>query len=136
MLRSVRVQDYCLIGAKSVLLEGAMMEPYSILAPGSVLPPARRVPEGELWAGSPARFVRKLTEDDRDAIRELALKIRGLARSHLREELPHGAAWRGVEHYRKQMYDRGLYETRDMRAEKYALREEQERIMENLDQPV
>ena len=31
------------------------MEPYSRLAPGSVLPPARRIPAGELWGGNPAR---------------------------------------------------------------------------------
>jgi carbonic anhydrase/acetyltransferase-like protein (isoleucine patch superfamily) len=64
VLRSCRVEDHCIVGAKSVLCEGSMMEPYSILAPGSVLPPARRVPEGELWAGSPAKFVRKLTKDE------------------------------------------------------------------------
>lgn len=64
VLRSTRIEDHCIVGAKSVLCEGSMMEPYSILAPGSVLPPARRVPEGELWAGSPARFVRKLTKDE------------------------------------------------------------------------
>ncbi len=43
-----------------------MMETKSVLGPGSVLPPARRVPTGELWAGNPARFVRKLTEDEMD----------------------------------------------------------------------
>lgn len=64
VLRSTRIEDNCIVGAKSVLCEGSMMEPYSILAPGSVLPPARRVPEGELWAGSPAKFVRKLTKDE------------------------------------------------------------------------
>jgi len=35
------------VGARSVLLEGSMMEDYSQLQPGSVLPPTRRVPSGE-----------------------------------------------------------------------------------------
>jgi carbonic anhydrase/acetyltransferase-like protein (isoleucine patch superfamily) len=34
------------VGARSVLLEGSMMEDYSVLQPGSVLPPTRRVPSG------------------------------------------------------------------------------------------
>jgi carbonic anhydrase/acetyltransferase-like protein (isoleucine patch superfamily) len=34
------------VGARSVLLEGSMMEDYSVLQPGSVLPPTRRVPTG------------------------------------------------------------------------------------------
>ena len=44
-----------LIGARSVVCEGA------ILDPGTVVPPARRIPSGELWGGNPARFIRKLT---------------------------------------------------------------------------
>jgi hypothetical protein len=34
------------VGARSVLLEGSLMEEHSILQPGSVLPPTRRVPSG------------------------------------------------------------------------------------------
>lgn len=35
------------VGARSVLLEGSLMEEYSVLQPGSVLPPTRRVPSGK-----------------------------------------------------------------------------------------
>lgn len=38
------------VGARSVLLEGSLMEDYTVLQPGSVLPPTRRVPEGEAAA--------------------------------------------------------------------------------------
>ena len=41
-----------------------MVETQSILAPGSVLPPGRLVATGELWAGNPAKMVRKLTKDE------------------------------------------------------------------------
>lgn len=61
VLRSCRVEPVSIIGARSVVCEGAVVESESILAPGSVVPPARRIPSGELWAGNPARFVRKLT---------------------------------------------------------------------------
>ena len=50
-----------LIGARSVVCEGAILESESIIAPGTVVPPARRIPSGELWGGNPARFIRKLT---------------------------------------------------------------------------
>ena len=36
----------------------------AVLAPGSVLPPGRRIPSGQLWAGSPAKYVRDLTKDE------------------------------------------------------------------------
>jgi carbonic anhydrase/acetyltransferase-like protein (isoleucine patch superfamily) len=64
VLRSCRIGDNVIVGAKCSLMEGAFVEDNSILAPGSVLPPARRVPSGELWAGNPAKFVRKLTKDE------------------------------------------------------------------------
>ena len=36
----------------------------AVLAPGSVLPPGRRIPSGQLWGGTPAKFVRDLTKDE------------------------------------------------------------------------
>lgn len=122
VLRSCRVQDFCLVGARSALLEGSMMEPYSMLAPGSVLPPARRVPEGELWAGNPAQFVRKLTSDERDNIRTIAEEVRRLAWEHAADELPHGTAWRDVEAHRAALVKSGDFEWVDMRRAKYQLR--------------
>ncbi len=61
MLRSCRVEDKVLIGARSVICEGALVETESIITPGSVVPPARRIPSGELWGGNPIKFIRKLT---------------------------------------------------------------------------
>ena len=53
-----------MVGDRSVLLEGSLVEKHAVLAPGSVLPPGRRIPSGQLWAGSPAKFVRELTKDE------------------------------------------------------------------------
>lgn len=64
VLRSCRVEPKVIIGARSVVCEGAVVESESILAPNSVVPPARRIPSGELWGGSPAKFIRKLTDHE------------------------------------------------------------------------
>ena len=63
-IRSATIQDDCWIGPRCVLMEGALVETQSMLAAGTVLPPGRLVPSGELWAGNPANFVRKLTNDE------------------------------------------------------------------------
>lgn len=65
LLRSCTIEPECIIGQHSILMEGSLVETNSILEAGSVLAPGRRIPTGELWAGSPARFVRKLTNDSK-----------------------------------------------------------------------
>jgi gamma-carbonic anhydrase len=130
VLRSCRVGDEAIVGARSVLLEGSLVEDGAILAPGSVLPPARRVPTGELWAGVPAKFVRKLTGDEKSAIKGVAQTVYRAAAGHAADELPHGSAWRLVEDWRSARDGAGLFEWVDMRRQKYALRTEQEREAE------
>jgi len=130
VLRSCRVGDEAVVGSRCVLLEGSLVEDGAVLAPGSVLPPARRVPTGELWAGAPARFVRKLTGDERDAAKGIAIAVYRAAAAHAADELPHGSAWRLVEDWRAARDGAGLFEWVDMRRQKYALRTGQEREAE------
>ncbi len=88
-LRSCRIEPKVLIGARSVVCEGAIVETESILAPGSVVPPARRIPSGELWGGSPARFIRKLTGNE---VRALHLPLEHL-RSSFHTAPPFASPW-------------------------------------------
>jgi carbonic anhydrase/acetyltransferase-like protein (isoleucine patch superfamily) len=64
----------CLIGMGAIILDGAVVEPYSLVAAGSVVKERFRVPEGVLVAGVPARIVRDLTEDERAQIKDSALR--------------------------------------------------------------
>ncbi|KAG1670113.1 hypothetical protein FOA52_013689 [Chlamydomonas sp. UWO 241] len=123
VLRACRVEPHVLIGARSVVCEGAIIEHESILAPLSVLPPARRIPSGELWAGNPARFVRKLTAHERDrVIPEAAVHYLAVAQRLMREELPQGTGWRDVEAYREKLVLNKEYEWVNFREQKYLMR--------------
>jgi carbonic anhydrase/acetyltransferase-like protein (isoleucine patch superfamily) len=64
VLHGCEIHDRCLIGMGSVVLDRAVVESDAMLAAGSLLPPNKRVKSGELWGGSPARFMRKLTEQE------------------------------------------------------------------------
>jgi hypothetical protein len=47
-----------------------------------------------LWAGNPARFIRKLTEEEKDRIKKLALHYFHLSRVHAEEfYLPYNFAY-------------------------------------------
>eukprot|EP00775_Hariotina_reticulata_P004900 gene4900-5144_t len=99
---------------------------YVKLQPGSVLPPTRRVPSGELWGGVPAQFIRELTEDEQEALRAEADEVRRLAWHKYAEELPHGTAWRGVEAHRASLVGKGDFVEVPLRRLKYDARKREE----------
>lgn len=64
ILHACTIENRVLVGMGSIILDQAIMEENSMLAAGSVLTPKKRVPRGQLWAGSPARYMRDLTEEE------------------------------------------------------------------------
>jgi carbonic anhydrase/acetyltransferase-like protein (isoleucine patch superfamily) len=46
-------------------MDGVVVEPGGMVAAGALVTPGKRVGAGELWAGTPARFVRPASEDER-----------------------------------------------------------------------
>lgn len=100
-LKSCIVEDECVIGQKCVLLEGSLMEKNSVLADASVLPAGCYVPSGELWAGNPAQFVRKLTGDEVAEISKLAEAVYVASADHAAEFLPYSTAYIEAEKLKK-----------------------------------
>ena len=58
------IEDACLIGMGSTVLDGAVVKKHGFVGAGAVLSPGKVVGEAELWLGNPARFVRKLSDKD------------------------------------------------------------------------
>lgn len=125
-IRSARVEFCSLVGTRSVLCEGSWVEPFAMLAPGSVLPPARRVPAGELWGGNPAQFIRPLTGTEKKQMEIVALYHGYWAEYFHNETLPHGVQWRAVENWRAKMVAAGKFERTDLQLLKYKKRLEWE----------
>jgi carbonic anhydrase/acetyltransferase-like protein (isoleucine patch superfamily) len=64
-IHSATVEDHCLIGMGSMILEGAVVKSEAFIAAGAVVPPNMTVPSGELWVGNPARKLRDLSTEER-----------------------------------------------------------------------
>ena len=62
ILHGCTVEDECLIGMGSTLLNGVVVGTGSIIAAGAVLPEGMQVPPGSLVMGVPARIVRQVDE--------------------------------------------------------------------------
>lgn len=59
----VRIKKGAFIGAHSIILKGTVIGEKSIVGAGSVV--TGNIPDGEIWAGNPARFIRKI-ENEQD----------------------------------------------------------------------
>jgi len=70
LLVSCAIDENVKLGNNCTVLEGAKIERDSILDNNSLLSSARVIPSGQLWAGSPATFVRDLTAEEIQGIRD------------------------------------------------------------------
>lgn len=57
----IYIGDDVFIGANSIILKGVSIGDKSIIGAGSVV--TKNVPEGEIWAGNPAKFIRKISDE-------------------------------------------------------------------------
>ncbi|HEX7113042.1 MAG TPA: gamma carbonic anhydrase family protein, partial [Mizugakiibacter sp.] len=62
ILHACTVEDACLIGIRATLLDGVLVRRHGFVGAGALVPPGKEVGAGELWLGSPARCVRRLSE--------------------------------------------------------------------------
>jgi carbonic anhydrase/acetyltransferase-like protein (isoleucine patch superfamily) len=85
LLHACTVEDGGFVGMGAVVLDGAVVEGGGLLAAGALLAPGKRVPAGELWAGRPARFVRKLTDEERAGMVETVDNYAKRAQTYLKE---------------------------------------------------
>ncbi len=68
IIHACRIEDACLVGMGSTVLDGAVIRKHGFLGAGAVLTPGKEVGEGEMWLGSPARFARRLSDAEIEAL--------------------------------------------------------------------
>ena len=66
MLHDATVSDHVLIGMKSMVCEGAVIGEGSILAEQSLVQKNQTIPSGKIFSGSPAAFMKEVTQHHRD----------------------------------------------------------------------
>lgn len=64
MIHDCTIADYGYVGMQSCVLDMARVESEGFVAAGALVSPRKVVPSRQLWAGSPARFMRDLNDDD------------------------------------------------------------------------
>jgi len=82
LLHGCVLKDCSFVGMKSCVMDGAVVEEYAMLAAGAVLTPNKVIPTGELWSGTPAKFFRKLSEEEMEFIQTSADNYVALAKEY------------------------------------------------------
>jgi len=83
VIHDCKIEDNSLIGMSSTVLDGAIVKKSSMLAAGSLLTQGKIIETGELWAGKPAKFLRKLTNEEMKFIKKSAVRYYLLSQEYL-----------------------------------------------------
>lgn len=68
LLHACTIQDNCLIGMGSIIMDNAIIHSNTIIGAGSLVSPNKILESGYLWVGNPVRRVRKLSDKEQEYI--------------------------------------------------------------------
>jgi carbonic anhydrase/acetyltransferase-like protein (isoleucine patch superfamily) len=83
IVHACTVEDFCLVGMGSILLDGCVIGRGSFVGAGALVTPGTVIPPGSLVLGSPARVKRAITDGEREQIEYGAKHYVELARDYL-----------------------------------------------------
>lgn len=86
VLHGCRIDDYCLIGIGSIILDAVHIEHHVMVAAGSLVPPGKLLQSGYLYLGNPARAVRQLSEKELEHLEYSASHYAKLKDKYLMEQ--------------------------------------------------
>ena len=85
LLHACELQDGCLIGMRASVMDDSVVESGAMVAGGSVVVPRTVVKSGELWGGSPAKFMRPLKDREKEYLIRVPDQYYGLGAQYRRE---------------------------------------------------
>ncbi|WP_298609843.1 gamma carbonic anhydrase family protein [uncultured Thiothrix sp.] len=65
ILHACTIGNRCLIGMGAIVMDGAVVADETIIAAGSLVPPGKQLEGGYLYAGSPVKQLRPITDKER-----------------------------------------------------------------------
>ncbi|GAA0178555.1 gamma carbonic anhydrase family protein [Clostridium sediminicola] len=86
IIHCCEIEENCLIGMGSIVLDGAKIGKNTIIGAGSLVTQNKEIPEGVLCLGSPAKVIRKLTDEEIKSIELSAIHYIENSKLYLEEE--------------------------------------------------
>mmetsp|Transcript_6803 Transcript_6803/g.14241 ORF Transcript_6803/g.14241 Transcript_6803/m.14241 type:complete len:209 (+) Transcript_6803:315-941(+) len=88
LLHACTLEDLSFVGMAATVMDGAVVKKGAMIAAGSLVTPGKEVPSGQLWGGRPAKYMRDLTQNEKDFLPVSAAKYAQLARTHILHTKP------------------------------------------------
>jgi carbonic anhydrase/acetyltransferase-like protein (isoleucine patch superfamily) len=85
LIHACTLEDGCFVGMKACVMDDAVVEKGAMLAAGSLLTKGKRIPAGQLWSGTPAKYVRDLTDEEKANMAIPAAHYAELGQAYLAE---------------------------------------------------
>lgn len=105
IIHAATLGDAINVGAGSQILDGAVIGSNVSIEAGSIVTPGTKIPDGEVWSGSPAKFLRKVTKEDIEYIQSHSADMSSLALLHAGEnEKDYKQIAKDVEEYEDKLY--------------------------------
>lgn len=118
VIESCTIENNAFIGMGASIQAGVTVQSYGVVAAGAVVPEGTTVPSYQIWAGNPARYLRDLTNEEKEVLDEFHGEMQSLAKVHNEET---------EKSFRDIMNDADdLAESHQLEAEDLALRKLQE----------
>lgn len=68
VIHGCRLESGSFVGMGATVMDGAVVEGGAMVAAGALVSPGKVVKAGQLWAGTPARYIRDLTPEERESL--------------------------------------------------------------------
>lgn len=65
-LHGCQIEDYCLVGIGSIVLDKAVLPSFTMIGAGSLVPSGKVLESGYLYIGAPVKKLRPITEQERE----------------------------------------------------------------------
>lgn len=83
IIHGCTISENVLVGMGSIILNGAKISRNTIIGAGSLIPQGKEFEEGVLILGSPAKIIRKLTDEEIESIQKSANNYVELSKKYL-----------------------------------------------------
>ena len=83
LIHACTIEDDAMIGMQATVMDGAVVESGALVAAGSLVPPGKHVLKGQMWAGTPAKYIRDISKLDQGMIDYIWPVYRDLAGEYI-----------------------------------------------------